>query len=67
MKLSERIHYVGVNDDEKFLEDIVEKPVSQWSKNEVKRFATLKGVDLSGTKNVGEAKELIKMFLEDEE
>lgn len=51
-------------EDELFLEAIIEEPVSKWNKDEVKRFATLKGIDISGTKNPGEAKELIKQFLE---
>lgn len=55
------------NDDDKFLSDVMEKPISQWSKAEVKQFAALKGLDLSGTKNVGEAKEMIKNFLQQEE
>lgn len=54
-------------DDELFIETIVEKPISQWNKDEVKRFATLKEIDLAGTKNVGEAKEIIKTFLEENE
>lgn len=52
------------SDDDLFLEEIVEKPISQWGKDEVKRFATLKGLDISGTKNVSEAKEIIKEFLD---
>ncbi len=51
-------------DDEKFLDEIVEKPISQWSKEEVKRFAVLKSIDITGTKNAGEAKEIIKDFIE---
>lgn len=54
-------------EDEKFLDEIVEKPISQWSKEEIKRFAVLKEIDISGTKNAGEAKELIKQFLNTEE
>lgn len=54
-------------DDEKFLDEIIEKPISQWNKNEVKRFAELKEIDISGTKNVNEAKEIIKEFLDVEE
>lgn len=50
--------------DEKFLEEIEEKPLSQWSKDEVKKFAALKDIDLSGTKNINEAKALIKDFME---
>ena len=52
-------------DDEKFIEEMVEKPISQWSKDEVKRFAALNDIDITGTKNANEAKELIKEFLEE--
>lgn len=54
------------SEDEIFIEEILEEPVSKWSKDEVKRFATIKGIDISGTKNAGEAKELIKNFLDQE-
>ena len=54
-------------EDELFIESIIEKPISQWNKDEVKRFATIKEIDLAGTKNVGEAKEIIKTFLEENE
>ena len=54
-------------DDEKFIDEIIEKPLSQWNKDEVKKFAALKEIDISGTKNAGEAKELIKTFLEENE
>lgn len=54
-------------DDEKFVDEVIEKPISQWNKDEVKKFAALKGIDISGTKNAGEAKELIKQFLEENE
>lgn len=40
--------------------ELEEKPVSQWSKAEVKEYAEAKGIDLSGTKNVNEAKDRIK-------
>lgn len=54
------------DESELFIEEILEKPISQWNKEEVKRFATLKGIDISGTKNAGEAKEIIKSFLDAE-
>lgn len=52
------------NADDAFIEALLEKPISQWSKGDVKRYATITGVDISGTKNVNEAKELIKEHLE---
>lgn len=54
-------------EDEKFIDELLEKPISQWNKTEVKRFAELKEIDITGTKNVNEAKEIIKEFLEVEE
>lgn len=52
------------SEDEAFLETIVEKPVSQWSKDEIKRFAALRDIDISDTKSANEAKVLIKEYLE---
>ena len=49
--------------DEKFADELVEKPISQWNKEEVKRFAAIRDIDISGTKNANEAKEIIKQFL----
>lgn len=57
----------GKTDDEKFIDEIIEKPISEWSKSEVKRFASIKSIDVTGVKNIGEAKELIKKFLEENE
>lgn len=51
-------------EDEEFVDEIIEKPISQWSKDEVKRFAALKEIDIAGTKNVNEAKAIIKDFIE---
>lgn len=55
------------NEDEIFVEEILEKPISQWNKDEVKRFAGIKEIDITGTKNANEAKEIIKSFLEAQE
>lgn len=52
-----------VDEDAKFCQELEEKPISGWSKNEVKKYAEIKGIDISGTKNVNEAKEIIKASL----
>lgn len=54
-------------EDELFIEGILEKPISQWNKDEVKKFAELKEIDITGTKNAGEAKDRIKEFLDTQE
>jgi len=51
-------------EDELFIEEIVGKPISSWNKDEVKRFASIKGIDITGTKNVTEAKDIIKQYLD---
>ena len=54
------------DDNEDDFEELLEKPISQWNKTEVKDFAVAKGIDIHGTKNVNEAKEIIKKYLDDE-
>lgn len=49
-----------MSEDEQFLMDIVEKPISQWSKSEVKKYVDLKGIDTTGASTLAEVKELIK-------
>lgn len=51
----------AVNVDE--FEELLEKPISQWNKTEVKKFAHVKGIDISGTKSIIEAKDIIKKHL----
>lgn len=58
---------IKLSEDEIFCADLMEKPIGQWNKEEIKRFCGLKEIDISGTKNAGEAKELIKAFLDSQE
>lgn len=46
-------------------EELESKPISQWTKAEVKEYAEAKGIDLSGTKNVNDGKERIKAYMAD--
>ena len=56
-----------MSEDEEFVETILKKPLASWNKEEVKRFAAIKGIDLTGTKSANDAKERIKAFLSDAE
>lgn len=49
-------------DDDSFVEAVEEKPISKWSKAEVRRYAEVFGIDISGTRNVSEAKALVREF-----
>ena len=49
------------------IEKLLEKPIGQWKKDEVIAFANAKEIDITGTKNINEAKAIIKEFLESED
>lgn len=49
-------------DNELFIQEMKEIPISKWKKDEVKKFASLVGIDITGTSFDG-AKELIKDYL----
>lgn len=65
--VEEEIKVPEKTEDEIFLEEIAEKPIASWNKNDVKKFAELKGIDITGTKNADEAKERIKAFIDSQE
>lgn len=62
----ENVQVDEVNEDEAFINEIEEKPISVWTNAEVKRYAVLKNIDISGTKSASEAKERIKAATEEE-
>ena len=47
-------------EDAAFLSAIVEKPISQWSSIEVKKYAGLNNIDISHARNLKEGKAIIK-------
>jgi hypothetical protein len=51
------------SEDELFVEELLSKPISSWSKNELKRVANIKAIDTSAANNVSEAKEIVKKAL----
>lgn len=53
--------------DEKFVEEVMEKPVSQWTNEEIKRFAAIKDINLAGVKNTKQARGAVIAFLKEEE
>ena len=53
-------------EEEEYIEELMEKPISQWNKEEVKKYASLKNIDISNTKNIGEARNIIKQSIDKE-
>lgn len=54
-------------EDEIFVETVTKKPLASWNKDEVKRYAAIYNIDLTGTKSANDAKERIKAFMSDAE
>lgn len=62
----ETVEETKKTDEEAYIEELMEKPISQWNKEEVKTYASLKNVDISKTKNIGEARNIIKQSIDEE-
>lgn len=54
------------SEEENYVEKLMEKPISQWNKEEVKAYASIKGLDISKTQNIGEARNIIKQSIDKE-
>ena len=58
----------GISDeDATFVEEILEKPLSQWTNDEVKEFVRIKNIDTSGVQKVSQVRAIIKAYLEEEQ
>lgn len=53
-------------EDVAFIEELLEKPLSQWSNEEVKEFVKIKGIDTSGAQKVSQVRGIIKTYLEEQ-
>lgn len=49
-----------------YLEELLEKPISQWSNEEVKEFVRIKGIDTSGAQKVSQVRGIIKTYIEEQ-
>ena len=58
----------GVEDDteETYVTELLEKPLSQWSNEEVKEFVRIKGIDTSGAKKFSQVKDSMKTYLDEQ-
>lgn len=50
-----------------FIEELLEKPLTQWSNDEVKEFVKIKGIDTSGAQKVSQVRGIIKSYLEEQQ
>lgn len=52
------------SEEEEYIDELLKKPISQWSKAEVKKYASVEGLDISKTQNIGEARNIIKQSID---
>lgn len=57
---------VDASDEEKFVSELLEKPISQWTNDEVKEFVRIKDIDTSGAQKVSQVRGIIKSYLEEQ-
>lgn len=55
------------NEDAAFIEELLEKPLSQWSNEELKEFVKIKDIDTSGAQKVSQVRGIVKAYLEEEQ
>ena len=53
-----------ISEEEAYIDELLKKPISQWNKEEVKTYASIKGLDISKTQNIGEARNIIKQSID---
>lgn len=48
------------------VDGLLEKPLSQWTPDELKQFTAIKGIDTTGASKVKDVRNIVKQFLENE-
>ena len=54
------------NEEAVFIEELLEKPLTQWTNDEMKEFVKIKGIDTSGVQKVSQVRGIIKSYLEEQ-
>nr|DAI54370.1 MAG TPA: hypothetical protein [Caudoviricetes sp.] len=50
---------VELNEDDLFVQGMLERPISEWTKGELKRVAKIKGIDLSNADSTSKARQIV--------
>ncbi len=52
-----------ISEDELYVNQMLEKPISEWTKGELKRVAKIKNIDLSNAESTSKARQIISKVL----
>lgn len=55
----EMIAEAELSEDDLFVQGMLEKPISEWTKGELKRVAKIKGIDLSNADSTSKARQIV--------
>ena len=55
------------NDDDAFIDEITEKPIAEWKRDELERYATIKGIEIPEGAKVPEIKAIVKDALDSDD
>lgn len=55
----EMIVEAELSEDDLFVQEMLEKPISEWTKGELKRVAKIKGIDLSNADSTSKARQIV--------
>lgn len=50
---------VELSEDDLFVQGMLERPISEWTKGELKRVAKIKGIDLSNADSTSKARQIV--------
>lgn len=54
------------SEDEVYVAELLEKPLTQWTNEEIKEFVRIKGIDTSSAAKVSQVRGIIKTYLEEQ-
>lgn len=57
---------VEKSEEDAYIEELLEKPLSQWSNDEVKEFVRIKEIDTTGAQKISQVRVIIKNYLEEQ-
>lgn len=63
---AEEVNDTPTFDEKEWVDDLLEKPISQWSKEEVTSFVKEKNIDTSSAHKLSEVKDIIKKWIEEQ-
>lgn len=56
----------GDSEEEAYVTELLEKPLSQWSTDEMKKFVEIRGIDTSKATKASQVRQIIKEYMDEQ-